>query len=162
MIYNEKILKFIEIVDLILLECNQKKLLENKDFLIPEGYLNLSDYFVMDLVKKDNLGLRFWFENTDLRIDIAGIEEAYIFNYYNIQNDKKEIQNLIKMIFTYSIRVESCGNTYKKIFFIMSDEKKVSITNTRHSLLSLLGIKWNCSISEYPPIFLPRPTCPQA
>ena len=153
MIYNKKILKFIEIINLVLLECNQEKLLDNKDFLIPEGYLNLSDYLVIDLVKKDSFKLRFWFENNNLRIDIDGIEEAYVFNYTNMQNNQQEIQNLIKIILTSILKIESCADTYKKLFFIKPNDKEVLITNIRHSILSLLGIKWKCHIREYLPIY---------
>jgi len=152
MTYNETILNFIQIIDSVLLNCNQQKLLENKDFVIVEDYLNLNNYLVIDLVKYDDLGLRFWFENTILRIDILGIEEAYVFNTEDIKYNK-EIEKIIKVIFTHTINIEACGKIYKRISFISPDGQNNVLTNTKHSVLSLLRIKWNCYNRQFSPIY---------
>ena len=100
--------------------------------------------------------LRFWFENSSFRIDIAEIEEAYIFDYVNIERDKNQIETLIKIILTHKLKIQNCGK-YQEATFLSPYTDQTIIINRKHSLLSLFGIKWKCLTKEFNPIYFPCP-----
>jgi len=52
--YNKKILYFIQIIDKVLSFCNQKKLLENDDFVIANNFLPRSLFSIGNAYHKVN------------------------------------------------------------------------------------------------------------
>jgi len=148
--YSQEVIYILDIFNEVLDRLNKINLLENKDFKINNKVF--SEHWIrISLNKTNSIPIYIEIMSSEMRIDLDIAEELFQININDIKKDRESIITLIKMILTSTIKMEYCGKSYRKFYFI--DYKNNILDIIEYYKNTLFSLKLNCKEKIYLPIY---------
>ena len=157
--FDEQLLKNIRLFDEVLSEFGEPPLLENQNFTIHQDQNLSPDYVVTYLIMestnivKNSLPISILFEGNDLRIDIDGIPETFVWAKENIDEDRNKAVEFLENLFTGYILIDYRGTTARFVQMFSADGHFI-MSFSRNVLLHLFG-RYLFRQKDYRRLFLP-------
>lgn len=146
--YEMEVSYKLDLVNSVLNSINAKHLLINEDFIINSDFHH--EHYVKFLLRKPHcINLELIFINNAFQINIDRTNESFEWSEKQIQENRQDILNFLKMLFTSRIKVEYYGSNYTKIYFFNTNGDCLKTLK----FVTGLYLKFGCTTMEYPPIY---------
>ena len=153
--FENCVLDNVKLFDIVLAECGEPPLLENKKFSAFQDFPITSQYLVVELItsKPNILPIMIWFEANDLVVDIAGIRETFEWSKEQINADENSVIKLIRDLFTGYVLIDNKNSSQ----FIQIFDSGGNFVNcsSRNSLFHMITGRFLFRFKDYRKLYLP-------
>lgn len=147
--FDKQIEHKIDLLNEVLADLNQPKLLENSCFSV--GDLSCEFYLELKLesLSKETISMEIRVSLNDLQIGLDRVSEVYEWSNDTIIKERREISTLIKQLLTSPILVEYCGANYTA-FSVFDVRGNIAF---KTPIIQGLYFKFKCREKLFDPIY---------